>query len=243
MLILIIFRSEPETPPSPSEEHHQSIHFKEDFMNLIKNRHYLILLIGFSLGLALFNGITALLEQLITPQGYTSEDAGLFGAIIIVAGLLNSFFVGLIMDKTHAYRLILKILLIGASGSAILFLLMLQPNKLYPLAVSIGLMGFFLLPLLPVSFECALESTYPIRPEWSTGLLMCSGNIIGGLFTYLIGFLIKLSSKHLYRPSNLFIFCFFIISAITLFFYQGPYLRLEAEKKSTEKSSYDNSSI
>ncbi|CAF1272919.1 unnamed protein product [Rotaria magnacalcarata] len=245
-LIIIIFRSEPPTPPSSSEEHHQAINFKEDFINLMKNRQYLILLFGFSIGLALFNAITTLLEQLIEPQGYSSENAGIFGAIIIIAGLFNAFLAGFIMDKTHSYRLILKILLIGACGSAIFFILILQPNKFYPLAASIGLMGFFLLPLLPVSFECALESTYPIRPEWSTGLLMCFGNIIGGVFIFFIGYLIKLDSQykhqHIFRPSTIFILCSFIISSLTLFIYKGSYLRLEAEKQTIQKSSINNSS-
>jgi hypothetical protein len=39
---------------------------------------------------------------LIQPSGYTSEDAGIYGAAIVLAGLVNAFIVGLIMDKTHA---------------------------------------------------------------------------------------------------------------------------------------------
>jgi hypothetical protein len=84
------------------------------------------------------------------------------------------------MDKTHAYRLILKVLLGGACGSSQFFIFILRPGQFNPLAASIGLMGFFLLPLLPVSFECAVECTYPIRPEWSIGLLMCTDNVLGG---------------------------------------------------------------
>ncbi|CAF1689280.1 unnamed protein product, partial [Adineta ricciae] len=143
LLLLMIFQSDPPTPPSPSEEHHQIINLKEDLANLLRNYQYLILLIGFSLGLALFNSITTLLFQLIQPSGYSSEDAGIFGAVVIVAGLFSAFLVGIIMDKTHAYRLILKILLIGACGSGIFFVLILRPSQYYPLAVSIGLMGFF----------------------------------------------------------------------------------------------------
>ncbi|CAF3105319.1 unnamed protein product, partial [Rotaria sp. Silwood2] len=57
LLIIILYRSQPRSPPSPSEEHHQLINLKQDFINLITNRHYLILLFGFSVGLALFNSI------------------------------------------------------------------------------------------------------------------------------------------------------------------------------------------
>lgn len=235
ILIILLFRSEPPTPPSPSEKHHQTINIKEDFIKLLKNIHYLTLLFGFSLGLAIFNGLTSLLEQIIKPSGYSSDDAGIFGAIVIIAGLLNAFIAGVIMDKTHAYRIILKVLLVGASGAGFFFVFILRPHEKYPLGVSIGLMGFFLLPLLPVSFECAVECTYPIRAEWSTGLLMCVGNTIGGGFIFLIEYLVSLApdnkSGQIFTPASIFILCIFLISAISLFTYRGPYLRLEAEKQ------------
>ena len=234
ILIIIVFRSDPPTPPSPSEEHHQSIHLKEDFIQLMKNRHYLILLFGFSLGLAAFNSLTTLLAQLIAPTGYSSDQAGILGATVIVAGLLNAFIVGIIMDKTHAYRLILKVLLLGACGAGIFFVFALRPDRFVPLTISIGLMGFFLLPLLPVSFECAVECTYPIRAEWSTGFLLCTGNILGGIFIFVLQYLIKLNptykSDQMITPSSIFLLCLFLVSAVALFLFRGPYLRLEAEK-------------
>ena len=240
ILIILIFRSDPPTPPSPSEEQHQEIHLKEDFMKLITNIHYLTLLFGFSLGLAVFNALTTLLAQLIQPSGYTSDDAGIFGAAVIVAGLFNAFLAGVIMDKTHAYKLILKILLLGACLSGVFFTIILRPHQWYPLAVSIGLMGFFLLPLLPVSFECAVECTYPIRAEWSTGLLMCIGNILGGIFIFVIEYLITFApiyqSGQIFTPASIFMITAFFISAGSLFTYRGPYLRLQSEKE-TDKTT------
>lgn len=235
ILIIIIFRSNPPTPASPSEEHHQEIHLKEDFIKLLTNVHYLTLLFGFSLGVAIFNSITTLLYQLIAPSEYTSNHAGIFGAILIVSGLLNSFIAGFVMDKTHAYRSILKILVICACASAVFFILILRPNELYPLALSIGFMGFFILPLLPISFECAVECTYPIRAEWSTGLLMCAGNTLGVIFSFMTQYLITLAPKyqpgHIFTPVSIYLLCIFILSSLSLLTYRGPYLRLEAEKQ------------
>jgi hypothetical protein len=102
-------------------------------------------------------------------------------------------------------------------------------------------MGFFLLPLLPVSFECAVECTYPIRAEWSTGFLMCTGNILGGIFIFVVQYLISLAphykSGEIFTPASVFILCVFVISAASLFTYRGPYLRLEAEKQTDTPSS------
>jgi FLVCR family MFS transporter 7 len=235
LLLIIIFRSEPPSPPSASEEFHSPINIKQDLISLLTNRHYLVLLFCFSLGLASFNAITILLYQLIVPSGYSSTDAGVFGAVIIIAGLINALIVGVIMDRTHAYRLILKVLTIGACASGIYFILILQPNEYYPLVVSIGLMGFFLLPLLPVTFECAVECTYPIRAEWSTGLLMCSGSVLGGVFTFILEALLRLppvsKSGLIFTPASIFILCCNVISTLVILTYKGPYLRLECERQ------------
>ncbi|CAF1075210.1 unnamed protein product [Rotaria sordida] len=90
LLLIVIIRSEPPSPPSPSEEHHRSIDIKEDLIRLLTNRHYLILLFGFALGLAMVNSMTTVLSQLIQPSGYSSKDAGIFGAALIVTGILSS---------------------------------------------------------------------------------------------------------------------------------------------------------
>ena len=47
----------------------------------------------------------------------------IFGATIVISGLLNAFLAGIIMDKTHAYRLILKILLMRYSRTKIFLFL------------------------------------------------------------------------------------------------------------------------
>jgi predicted MFS family arabinose efflux permease len=241
LLVIVIFRSEPPSPPSPSEEHHQSINVKQDLGRLFTNSHYLILLVGFSIGMAVFNAMTTVLYQLIEPSGYSSENAGIFGAAILISGLFSTSVVGIIMDRTHAYRLLLKVLLLCTSASIVYFIIILRPHMLYPLGVSIALLGFFLMPLLPISFECAVECTYPVRAEWSTGLLLCVGNLLGAGSTFLLGYLIKLAPVYksgvIFTPASIFIICMFAISGLALFMYKGPYLRLEAERMAATKST------
>ncbi|CAF4124507.1 unnamed protein product [Rotaria socialis] len=58
---------------------------------------------------ALYSTITTLLNQFISPSGYSSGDAGTFGTIIILAGLVSSGFAGVLMDRTHAYLTMLKV--------------------------------------------------------------------------------------------------------------------------------------
>ncbi len=42
--------------------------------------------------------------------------------------------------------------------------------------------GFFLISLLPVTFECAVEVTFPVNEATSAGLLVMAGNAYAVLF-------------------------------------------------------------
>ncbi|CAF1927651.1 unnamed protein product [Rotaria magnacalcarata] len=72
----------------------------------LTNRHYLILLFHFVLGLAMANSITTVLYQLNQPSEYSSEAAGIFGATLIVTGIVSSCIAGVIMDRTKREKMI-----------------------------------------------------------------------------------------------------------------------------------------
>ena len=63
---------------------------KKEFMMLMHNKDYVILLISFSVGLGLFNAFLTLIYQIIEPHGYSNDDAGTFAAILILFGLIGA---------------------------------------------------------------------------------------------------------------------------------------------------------
>ena len=62
----------------------------KEFLLLMRNRDYVILLISFSVGLGLFNAFLTLIYQIIEPHGYSNDDAGTFAAILILFGLIGA---------------------------------------------------------------------------------------------------------------------------------------------------------
>jgi hypothetical protein len=64
---------------------------------------------------------------------------------------------------------------------------------------------------------------------------MCIGNILGGIFIFIIQYLLTLPSTyklgHIFTPTSIFMLAVFILSSVSLLTYRGPYLRLEAEKQ------------
>ena len=70
----------------------------------------------------------------------------MLGAGIIMAGII-----GVILDITRAYKTILLLGIIGTSGAATFFTLMLKPNNIYLLTTSCAMIGMTGMALLPVS--------------------------------------------------------------------------------------------
>ena len=108
------------------------------------------------------------------PPPYTcdiaasSRDAGLYGGVMIGAGLLGAAAVGAALDATHRYKTFLKGGFVAAVGGIGFCMAQLRPANSAVLAAAFGVMGLCTMPLLPVALECAVECTYPVPELLST---------------------------------------------------------------------------
>ena len=95
---------------------------------LLANREFVKILVGFGVGLGLFNALLTDLGQLVQPlychagnatdgggadglvcdYAASSADAGMFGLAMIGTGLVGAGAVGFALDATHLYRPFLK---------------------------------------------------------------------------------------------------------------------------------------
>jgi FLVCR family MFS transporter 7 len=202
IMACFILRSTPKYPPSfsavisddqanienndQSETGNQvSKHFKS-YLNhvnkLFQSNDFIILLVCFGFGSGLFNALSTLIQQIICTRGYTDNDAGYFGACLIVSGMIGSVIAGIVVDKTKKFEETAKICFIVTTLSNLTFcLFQLHDNDnaaFYYLSVlSIGLFGLFGLPLLPVCMEMCVECVFPVPEATATGLLFTSGKI------------------------------------------------------------------
>jgi len=207
-----------------------------EIRKLLHNREYLIILWCFGWGLAYFNSLLTVLGQLIEPCGYSEDDAGNLGAIFLGAGLIGAVVMGAVMDATHAYRPILKTGYLFAFGAVVFYLWAQQPDRFYLMAISSGILGAAMLPLLPVSIENAVECTFPIPEVYSSGLLLGAGNTIGIGVTFAMTKLIEMDGGHcgsFSKPTNVFTLVLMALAAFPILTYWGQYLRLKAEAESS----------
>lgn len=261
---LIFFRKEPVHPPTLSafkrrisrkQSRDQAIsplkQLKDETVALLRQRHFLMLFIGFGMGLGLFNSMLTVLEQVIEPlyanaSGYidleqAQSDAGMYGGILIGAGTVGAAAAGVTLDLTKLYKPFLKGGFLLSTAAIILFLLFLRPNQTIGLGISSGCMGLFMMPLLPITLECAVESTFPISEEASTGLLMASGNTFGIVFIFVLQYFLGLRRTWDDNPTVLVPSSILIAAIVTLcipfvFLFNGQYKRLTHEREEKVKS-------
>ena len=219
---------------------------KESLIFLVSDGEFRKLMIGFGLGLGIFNALLTMLAQVIQPIYYNSSgvldkaalsnDAGLYGMILIGSGLVGAGIFGYLLDAYKAYRLTLKFLFTFSSSCMVTFFLFIEPSSRILWALSAAV-GFFALPLLPVALQSAVECTYPIPEELSATCLILFGNIVGIACTFSIQSLLEL--KHyrkfseygtVFTPSLLFVASIMFIAWVSIVLFNGKYKRLEAEK-------------
>ena len=129
------------------------------WMKLLQDKEFLKLMIGFGTGLAIFNSLMTVIQQVITPAGYSSDDAGTLGGILIGSGLVGAMIVGPVLDATKAYKPMLRTGMPIGLVAVVAFVVSLKPGNMTNLAIAIGGLGFVMIPMLPVSLETAAGKT------------------------------------------------------------------------------------
>lgn len=233
----------PPTPPSSSAAMALAEAADEPFWISIRkistNRHFWVLFTSFSIYVAFFNAFSSLINQIVEPYGYTDDDAGLFGACLIIAGIIGAGICGAVVDKTKKHALLLKAFtpLVGLAYVAFIFAV--RKDFFAWICVVCVFIGFLSFGLLPVALELGVECTYPIPPSASTSLLWMGGQTFAVIFL-VVGDKLRDESPSADPPDNMktALICMGVVSCVTALtscLYNSPNHRMEAERRQREE--------
>ncbi|KAL8866406.1 MAG: hypothetical protein Q9198_008905, partial [Flavoplaca austrocitrina] len=95
----------PAGPPTPSSASSNTapIRLRQTLRLLTSNANFILLLFPFAIYVGLFNALSSLLTQILTPYAFTEESSGIAGAILILVGLAASAISSPIVDKYKTY--------------------------------------------------------------------------------------------------------------------------------------------
>jgi sugar phosphate permease len=177
-LFFVLIRERPATPPCPPELEVRSL-VVDGLRKIFRIRDFILLMVIFFVGLGVFNAVTTWIEEIISPRGFNSDQAGIAGGLMIVGGILGALVIPTISDHLRRRT---PFIIIALAGATVGLIGITFATSYWLLIVASIVLGFFLLSAGPIGFQYAAEITYPTPEGTSNGLSILMGQISGIIF-------------------------------------------------------------
>jgi cyanate permease len=174
-LFFVFVRERPATPVGPEE---RSL-VLDGLKSMLRNRNFLLLLVLFLIGLGLFNAVTTWIEDIVRPRGFTIDQAGLAGGMMVVGGIVGALVIPALSDRL---RRRVPFMLLALAGAIPGLLGVTFATSYWLLLASSFVLGAFLLSSGPLGFQYGAEITHPAPEGTSNGLLLLVGQVSGIAF-------------------------------------------------------------
>jgi MFS family permease len=138
----------------------------------VRVRPFVVFLVIAFVAMGVFNGISTWVEEIVEPRGFTSVDAGNFGAMLLLGGIIGALVMSAISDWLRR-RVPLIAISLGLAAPALLWVTFAENRA--TLAVAAFLLGFFMTSALPVGMQYSAEITAPVPEGTSNGLIQLAG--------------------------------------------------------------------
>ncbi|CAO2655813.1 Nn.00g046160.m01.CDS01 [Neocucurbitaria sp. VM-36] len=171
----------PPSPPTASSSLSRTPVW-ESLKHMLRSPPFYIVFLTFSTYVGFFNAFSSLLNQILYPYGFSEDEAGICGAVLIVVGLVTAAITSPVLDRTHAYLLGIKILCPLVSVSYLAMIWAPQTRTIAAPYVLSAVLGASSFSLLPVALEYLVEITFPASPEVSSTICWAGGQVFGGIF-------------------------------------------------------------
>lgn len=150
---------------------------------LLRTLEFWLILIPFSVYVGFFNSVSSLLNQILAPYGYSENEAGIAGGILILVGLIAAAIISPLTDRFKHYLGTIRVLvpIVAISYIALIF----APSSslgIVPSYVVSAILGASSFAILPIVLEYLVEITYPFSPEIGSTLCWTGGQLLGGVF-------------------------------------------------------------
>lgn len=193
----------PAKPPSPVGPAAETpkLSLRESFGVLSRSLEIWLILVPFSIYVGFFNSISSLLNQIFSPYGFSDDEAGIGGAVLIVVGLIASAISSPIIDRTKSFLLTLKILVPIVGVSYLVFVWMPETKDIAGPYVVLAILGASSFSLVPIALEFLIELSHPLSPEITSTLALAGGQLFGAIFIIISDALV--ADKDASPPKNM----------------------------------------
>ena len=174
----------PAAPPTPSSPPPNQIKpsIRESLYILSSSPTFYLIFFPFAIYVGLFNSISSLLTQILSPYGFSETESGISGALLILVGLVSAAISSPFIDRSKAYVPFIKILVPFIALSYLVFIWAPPTRSVVAPYVILSVLGAASFSLVPVVLEYLVEATFPAGPEAGSTICWSGGQLLGGIF-------------------------------------------------------------
>jgi MFS family permease len=170
---LALARERPATPPCPPGMDERAL-MLDGLKHALRVRPFLVMLGIAFIVMGAFNGVTTWVEQIIRPRGFSTTEAGIMGALMLLAGIVGAVVLSALSDLQGKRVRFLVIALVASVPGLLGVAFVSSVWLLYAFA---AVLGFFLVAVLPIGMQYAAEITNPTPEGTSNGLIQLFGQV------------------------------------------------------------------
>lgn len=146
----------------------------EGLKHILKQKEFYMLAFIVFIVNAIFNGVSTWVEPIVRPKGMDFSQAGTIGGLLMIGGIIGLFVFPPISDRLRKRK---PVFLAGLIGSIPFLIAMTLVNNFGLMAVASGILGFFIMGIIPVAMQYGTEKLYPAPEGTSAGLITLAGQI------------------------------------------------------------------
>ncbi|KAL4228912.1 Solute carrier 49 member 4 [Mactra antiquata] len=189
LFILIYFPARPPLPPSPSASVKRTDYMK-GVKSLVSNGSVWLIVLAYAIPTGILGVWQSVLDVNLKPLGISQDTAGYMGFWQTLAGAASGLVIARFSDIfMKRMKIFLIVLFTGSIATSAWFFILCQkyiPFDIYSLYTACILIGVFVNGGIPLVYEIACETSYPIAEGVTCGLLTSTNNVIGVCFLFVM---------------------------------------------------------
>lgn len=173
VVFVLVARDRPPTPPDDEAVEARAL-MLVGLRHALRVRPFLVFLVLAFVAFGVFNGVSTWVEEIVRPRGFSSDDAGTLGALMLLGGVIGAVVLSALSDRARRRVPFISLALVVAAPA----LLGVTFAGTRPGLFAAGfLLGFFMTSALPVGMQYAAEITFPTPEGTSNGLVQLAGQL------------------------------------------------------------------
>lgn len=149
---------------------------------LLSSPEFHLILLPYTLYVALFNSLSSLITQILSPYHFSETESGIAGALLILVGLVTAAITSPLIDRYKCYLVAIKILVPIVGACYLIFVWAVPYGGAAGVYIILSVLGAASFSLVPIVLEFLVEITWPIPPEVTSTICWTGGQLLGGVF-------------------------------------------------------------